>query len=219
MVRISYILIILLLQFNLKAEFQPMTIHEMMIKSDKIVSGEIINLDSTHFELKIKKSLTGDNGIIRIRKFENWTCAWRWTKYEKGQNLLVFVRKWNNEYHSMGAGNEGELPIIKDEIYINGLSLMYVNGDQNDWKNTEFTFEGKQFDIHEGEFWGTKMTLSKFLNTTRYVRQCINFEYDEYYRVFNWKFNCESEEMKNRTKTSLLFKAIIREAKERRNER
>jgi hypothetical protein len=149
----------------------------------------------------------------------NWTCAWRWTVYEVGQNLLVFVKSWKNEFHSMGAGNEGELPIKDGEIYINGLSLMYVNGDQNDWENTDFTFPVEGYKIHNGEFLGTKMQLSEFLNATRDVRECINFEYSKYYQETNWQFNCKNREMKKKSNRSLLLKAILREAKEMRNKK
>ena len=211
--------ILFISQLSLKAEFMPMAIQELIVKSEKIVYGEIVNLDSTHFEIKIEGSLTGDSGTLRIRKFENWTCAWRWTEYKKGQNLLLFLHTWNNELVSMGAGNEGELPINNNEIHINSLSLMYINGDQNDWENTDFTFPGNQFNIHDGEFHGTKMKLGEFLETTTYIRQCLNFEYGKYHQESNWKFKCKIAEMENKSNSSLLIKAILREAKERNNER
>lgn len=204
----------LLLQFNVKAEFEAMAMHELIIKSDKIVYGEIIDLSPTHFELAIIASLTGDSGTLKIRRFENWTCAWRWTKYKEGQKLLVFVRSWQGDFYSMGAGNEGELPVVNDEIYINGLSLMYVDGDQNDWQNMDFTFKGEHFDIYGGDFFGTKMKMNNFMESARFVRHCFSFDNGNNLRESNWEFKCERKEIKEMAKSSLLVKAILREAKE-----
>ncbi len=215
---ICFILFILC-HFNLRADYEPTALHELIINAEKIVYGEIIDLDSTHFEIKIDGSITGESGILKVRKFENWTCAWRWTEYKKGQNLLLFLNTWNSDLVSMGAGNEGELPISNNEIHINGLSLMYVNGDQNEWSNTDFTFQGNHYDIHDGEFFGTKMELSKFIETTKYIRQCFKIEYGSYHQITKWEFNCDLTEIQTKANRSILLKAILREATERKNER
>ena len=219
MMRSIYFILFILCHFNMKTYYEPLALHELIINSDKIVYGEIIDLDSTHVQIKIEGSVTGESGTLKVRKFENWTCAWRWTEYKKGQNLLLFLNTWNNELVSMGAGNEGELPIVNNDIYINGLSLMYVNGNQNDWSNTDLTFQGDLYDINDGEFYGTKMELSKFLETTKYIRQCFKVEYGNYHQITKWKFNCELDEIKNKANKSVLLKAILREATERKNER
>lgn len=211
--------VLLICQTCLKADFDPMSLHELIIKSEKIVHGEILNIDSTHFEIQVEGSLTNDTGVLKVRKFENWTCAWRWTEYEKGQKLLLFLKSWNNEFVSMGAGNEGELPIVDNNTYINGLCLMYVNGDQNNWSNTDFTFPGNRFDIQGGQFYGTEIALYKLLETAKYIRTCLDFEYGKYYQIEKWQFKCNHNEMKQNAEKSLLLNAILREAKERKNER
>lgn len=219
MIRSSCFVLFILCYFNMKADYEPLALHELIINAEKIAYGEIIDFDSTHFEIKIAGSITGESGILKVRKFENWTCASRWTEYKKGQNLLLFLTTWNNELVSMGAGNEGELPISNNDIYINGVSLMYVNGDQNDWSNTNFTFQGNRYDIQDGEFYGTKMKLSRFIETIKYIKQCFQIEYGSYHQISKWEFNCELREIKNKAKKSILLKAILREATERYNER
>ena len=219
MIRSIGFILFIICHFNMKADFEPTALHELIINAEKIVYGKIVDLDSTHFKIKIKGSITGESGILKVKKFENWTCAWRWTEYKKGQNLLLFLNTWNNELVSMGAANEGELPISDNDVHINELSLLYVNGDQNDWSNADFTFKGNHHDIHDGEFYGTKMELSKFIKITKYIRRCFKIEYGSYHQITKWNFNCDIKEIKNKTNKSILLKAILREATERKNER
>ena len=195
--------------------YQPRTLHELIIDSEKIVYGEIIDLDSTHFVIKIKGSLTGESGYLSVKKFINWTCASRWTEYEKGQNLLLFLKTWDNELVSMGAGNEGELPIVNNDIYINAISLMYVNGDQNDWNNFDSTFEGIRYKVYKGNFYGTKMELSEFIKTAQYIRQCFMIQYGEYHEIAKFEYKCELAEIKKKANNSILLNAVLKEAMER----
>ena len=204
---------------NLKADFDSIALHEMIIKSDKIIYGEIADMDSTHFTLNISGSVTGEIGKAKIRKFRNWTCATRWTKYELGQRLLLFLGENNGELFSMGAANEGELPLDNNSVFINALSMMYVNGDQNDYMNTEFTFDSKEYELYGADYFGTKINLNSFLRTVAYVRKCFNFEYGKYYQVSSWSYSCEMNEIKYKAESSLLLNSILREATERKNER
>jgi len=79
------------------ADYSPKELYEMVIKADKIVYGEVISFDSNYYFLKISGSLTNDTGIIKVRRFENWTCAHRWANYEVCQKLLLFLVFRNQE--------------------------------------------------------------------------------------------------------------------------
>lgn len=205
-------LILLFLSLSVKADYRPLALHEMIIKADKIVYGMILEIDSTHYKFKVEGGITKDTGIIRIQKFQDWLCAWRWTEYQIGQEMLVFLATGNGGSGLMGAGNEGELPIMGNSLYINGSSLNYVNGSQNDYLNENWTFPGKRYKLYGGEYYGTKMNVAQFLKTIKYVRRCFNFEYGVYGKIKNWKLKCNYDEILKRSKASLLIKAILRVA-------
>ena len=58
-----------------------------------IVHGEIIAVDSEFVDVKVHEIAKGTfaEQRIRITKFENWTCAWRWSEYTLGQTVLFFL--------------------------------------------------------------------------------------------------------------------------------
>ncbi|MDF1698326.1 MAG: hypothetical protein P1U56_20925 [Saprospiraceae bacterium] len=218
MIRTIILALLLFNQLHAKADYAPMALHELIIKSDKIVYGEIVELSSEHFKFKVKGSLTGDKGVLKIRRFMDWTCASRWTKYETGQKLLLFLFSNNDKLHIMGAGDEGELPISDNSVYVHGLSLGYVNGDQNDILNSDFTFPIEQYNLYGADYFGNKFELNEFLESAAFIRQCFNLEKGEYFGMFDWEFSCDFQVIKAKAKKSLIITAILREAIERENE-
>ncbi len=119
----KYIITILILIFicgKTYADYDPTPLPKLIIKSDLIIEGEIINLDSLTFTLRISDCVKGDSTLrnIKIKRFEDWACANRITKYQIGQKEIVFLvkNKKTQEWIAMGAGNEGELLIQNDSI-------------------------------------------------------------------------------------------------------
>ncbi len=82
---------------------------------------KIVNNLNDNFEAEILNQIKGkvDSKKIIVKKFEDWTCAQRWSKYSIGQEELVFLKKHKKENYwvIMGAGNEGEMPIEKEILY------------------------------------------------------------------------------------------------------
>ncbi|RKD87769.1 hypothetical protein [Mangrovibacterium diazotrophicum] len=114
------ILILLIIGHRALADYDPTPLPQLIVKSDLILEGEIVSLDSLTFTLKITAWIKGDSisREIKIQKFEDWTCANRITKYQIGQKEIVFLvqNRKTNEWITMGAGNEGELLIQNDSI-------------------------------------------------------------------------------------------------------
>lgn len=106
-----------------QAEYRPLELYEMIIKAEKIVYGTVVELDHKYFTLKIEGSLTFDSGTLKITRFHEWPCAARWTQYEVGQRLFLFLTTLNGELVSMSGGNEGEHPIVNKAVYVHGLSI------------------------------------------------------------------------------------------------
>ncbi len=102
------------------ADYEPTPLPQLILESDLILEGEIIDQDSLTFTLRIIDWIKGDSTSrnITIEKFEDWTCANRIIKYEVGQKEIVFLlqHKKKKKWISMGAGNEGELLIQNDSI-------------------------------------------------------------------------------------------------------
>jgi len=102
------------------ADYEPTPLPKLIIESDIILEGEIINQDSLTFTIKILNWIKGDSTSknITIEKFEDWNCANRITKYKIGQKEIVFLlqHKKTKKWITMGAGNEGELLIQNDSI-------------------------------------------------------------------------------------------------------
>jgi len=114
------ILILLLVGHRALADYDPTSLPQLIIESDLILVGEIVNQDSLTFTLRITDWIKGDSTSrdIKIQKFEDWTCANRITKYQIGQKEIIFLvqDKKTKKWITMGAGNEGELLIQNDSI-------------------------------------------------------------------------------------------------------
>jgi|GEM_PF-5217385 len=112
--------IFLLLAGKSFADYEPTPLPELIIKSDLIIEGEIVGLDSLTFTLKVSDYIKGDSttALIQVQKFEDWTCANRITQYEKGQKEIVFLtqNRKTQKWRLMGAADEGELLIQSDSI-------------------------------------------------------------------------------------------------------
>jgi hypothetical protein len=106
------------------AKYDPLLVSQLIDKSTIIGVGEIKSIENRNvlvlFSDVIKGKLT--NRTLKIEKFENWTCASRWTNYKKGQKIMFFLTMSKEGiYKILGSGNEGELPIAKEKIYYKSL--------------------------------------------------------------------------------------------------
>ncbi|MFT5964043.1 MAG: hypothetical protein ACI9L6_000768 [Flavobacterium sp.] len=106
------------------AKYDPLLVSQLIDKSTIIGVGEIKSIENRNvlvlFSDVIKGKLT--NRTLKIEKFENWTCASRWTNYKKGQKIMFFLTMSKEGiFKILGSGNEGELPIAKEKIYYKSL--------------------------------------------------------------------------------------------------
>jgi len=103
-----------------KADYKRLLIHETINVSQLIIQGKIIKVDSTYFTFEIKKCIKGEhfNKTIEVKRFKNWSCASRWGNYQINQEALLCLIKRNNNWEVTGFGNEGEMPIENDNLYI-----------------------------------------------------------------------------------------------------
>ncbi len=92
--------------------------------ADAVVAGTITKVEDSIFELRVDDAIAGDlktGAILKVRQFQDWSCAQRWSKYDADQKVLLFLNHIAaDELWVIGGGaDEGESPIVRDEVYAN----------------------------------------------------------------------------------------------------
>jgi hypothetical protein len=204
-------ILLFLLTSATKAYYIPLPLYSMVLKAEKIVSGEIISLDSMTFTIKIENSLTGEKGMLTIEKFNDWTCAQRWTEYRIGQKMFLFLITHEGRLVTMSGGNEGELPMIRDSIFISGRSLPPsppedLSKEESDkWPYKEY-FETKSYEISGAPFYGCRFSLVDFIKTVNAIRECFNVKSGSYGEIKSAEIICEKDKVDERKSTDKLFR-------------
>jgi hypothetical protein len=206
-------LIIALLSINLEtlADYRPLQLYEMIIKAEKIVYGKIISLDSGRFTLEIEGSVTGDSGTIVVGRFENWTCASRWTTYKVGQRLFLFLTRWDGVLTAMSGGNEGEMPIQDDIIFIQGNSIPIPPPPRMKVSKDYIYFDVGLIKIYGDQYFGTDWNLEEFIKDVKFIRANFDFEYEEYEKR-TWTRIPGNDKLQSMGGQSKLVKWVYREA-------
>ena len=184
----------------------------MILNADKIVYGQIVAIDSTTFAFKINGSITGDTGIIIVEKFENWTCASRWTNYRSGQTAFLFLDTANGKLNVMGGGNEGELPIYKNSVHISGLSLLQNRSSNNPRNKANKTskwedFDKRTFELYGSIYYGIQLDLPTFIESVDNIRSCFRLNSDNQ----TAKLICPKEKVEKLLTVDKLFRWTYRE--------
>jgi len=113
------ILITFFLVFTMnKVNFDKHTVsYSIMIpKSELIVDGNIKYVSDNQYEFLVNDFIKGeDKRLITVKKWKEWQCDNRYTKYELEQRLVLFLTKNNDGTYEVMNGSTGELIINKDE--------------------------------------------------------------------------------------------------------
>lgn len=94
-------------------------LYELIGQADLIAAGSIKEVDDQTFLLEVEDLVVGEarNNGVRIKRFRDWPCAWRWSEYSAGRRVLVFAKREGRELRLIGAGGEGESPIVDGLVY------------------------------------------------------------------------------------------------------
>lgn len=106
--------------------YRRLELFELALQSRSIVAGRITRVDEQTFEFSIESVVAGERppSPMRVLRFEDWMCAQRWTPYEKEQRLLLFlVRGERGLWRALGAGNEGEMPLVDQQVLLRGYEI------------------------------------------------------------------------------------------------
>lgn len=213
MKNLYFFLLLFFAGIGCRAEYRALDLYEMMIKAEKVVHGQITAIDSTSFTLSIEGSLTLDSGSIRVLKFKDWSCAARWTDYAIGQKVFLFLETWQGNLVSMSGGNEGELPILENSVFIHGFTVpLPMPLPPNMMERDVIFFEPTHFDLYGGKYFGIEWNLDDFIETIAFVRNCFDFEYGKYRRITRWKTRCSQQVLEQVAGESKIIKWICDEA-------
>ncbi len=151
---------------TVKADYSPTPLNYMILEADLAVYGEIDSMADKYFFLKIKNKVFGNynDTAIKVKKFQDWRCAVRWTKYEVGQKVFLFLQKdENKDWSIMSGGGEGELPIVEDTIYIYSYYSTYMPFPKN----------YEVYKIYGAKFSGLELNLNQFSEAVAGIRACF----------------------------------------------
>ncbi|PKB43051.1 hypothetical protein AX016_1234 [Cellulophaga sp. RHA19] len=212
-------IILLFSVIGLRAEYRPLDLYEMILGAEKIVYGEIIELDSLTFTLKVERNLTGDETELVIQRFENWPCAHRWTDYKVGQRLFLFLKNYNGKLNSMSGGNEGELPIQNESVYINSFSLdppppPNPNGQSNEILEQDF-IDSKKYRVFGNDYFGHKTALDDFTSTVIRIRNCFEIKYGKYHQIEEAVIKCDEKQLEKDSETDRILNWTYKKLKKK----
>ncbi len=124
-------LLVLVLGSPAEAKYIPLSHNDLLTRSDLIAWGRIVRVREATFDVKVSAVLFGkyEAKILTIQRFRNWTCARRWAPYATGQQVLVCLQRKTDGagkivYRIRSGGGEGEMPIVKGQVFSRGLGRM-----------------------------------------------------------------------------------------------
>ena len=188
---------------TVRADYSPTPLNYMILEADLAVYGEIDSVIDNYFFLKIKNKVFGDynDTIIKVKKFQNWRCAQRWTKYEVGQNVFLFlVKDTNKDWSIMSGGGEGEIPIVNENIFLYacyGLYMPFVNFVRIDTSGKHISKKFEVYEIYGANFSGVKFKLDEFTDAVAGIRACFHLTKGKYRIEDKIKFICTDEKLNN----------------------
>jgi len=155
-------------------EFVRYELYELVATADVVVSGTIVGLDDSTYQLAVDRWIVGEGGDdVTIRRFQDWTCAGRFAKYAVGQSMVVFATRGTAPgapLKIVGAGDEGELFLDGGDVIARGYA---VHG----YASEDFEFEGDYGPVASS---GPRIPLDEFAAAVSGFRQVFAWKADRH---------------------------------------
>jgi hypothetical protein len=163
------------------AEYRRLQLFELVCCADLVVAGKIVDVSAPEaegseaaklppkFVFEVEQTIAGKvpGKTIEVRCFRDWTCAARWARYEKGQRVVLFLslpRQGSTLHSILGAGDDGEMPLLEGTVYPYGLG---VRGP---------TPPAEELEAGRARAW--KVPLAEFSAAVRGFRETFAWEVD-----------------------------------------
>ncbi len=153
---------LLLFSVHSKGEYVPLKMYYMILTADKIVYGEIVKMSEAYFYVI---DSVDSNKEIKIKKYVDWTCSSRWSEYQIGQKVLLFLNQEKGYYKILSGGGEGEMPVIQDSVIVSRDCLHFTDSLYLSlYRTHEYTFKiGKKIILgHRFMIWDFINSLTLF---------------------------------------------------------
>ncbi len=196
------ILFLILTSWTARADYDVYQLYEMILGADKIVSGEIVQTDSLTFTLRVDKDFTGNEKVIKIHKHENWPCAWRWAQYEVGQRLLLFLAEINGELYQMGPGNESELPLLDNHVFVHSISFNKLPYKLDSIGKTKKIIFPERHNLYGKDFYGCRIEMEKLAYAITSLRECYSILPTKYGRIETVELVCDNQEINQKARNN-----------------
>lgn len=200
--RILIIIFFLISNFASYSRYFPDPLWQMIDQADKIVYGTIEQVQPMDFVVKIEGGLNTTPRKIKIKKYRDFACSYRWEEYKVGQKVFLFLEKEKRSFRIMNGGGEGEMPMINDTIYIDGRVLNYGN-DQNLPKDKSWEVQ-----ISSRPYFGLKMSVQEFIHCIKTFKECIQLKVNKNYK-YSMLTLCDNPSLENERKLYPLFNWLI----------
>ena len=137
--------------------YRPPTFRELTRKAELAVLGTIRNVEAGTFDIEIeevvfarKRRFAPSNGTrLSVRRFQDWTCARRWTGYSAGQSAILLLARQDGQWRVLGPGNEGEFPIADGHAFVSAN----VSNVMKKWQ------------VHGAEYLGERYSIGYVINS------------------------------------------------------
>lgn len=109
------------------ADYDPMTLFQMLMRADTIVTGEITQVRASTYDLEVRRSFRPGKvpPVLTVRRIDDLETASRWTDYAAGQQVVLFARTSADAdapVTPLGAIGEGEVPRDDVAVYVPKLA-------------------------------------------------------------------------------------------------
>ena len=183
----------------------PLTLSQLILRAEKIVYGEITCVDTDVFEIRVRESLEADDQWVTVRKFGEWNCGSRWADYQPGQQALFFLRRVEGRWYPMGGGNEGELPIHGNRLYIHASTLRRLDTSPP-FEPTDNPVEDLGFNNPYNGFY---TALCPFWEAISALRTCFRSEVGPTGRLANIQFTCPEGQLEAPQKENPVLNRLV----------
>ncbi|WP_144892323.1 hypothetical protein [Flavobacterium tiangeerense] len=168
MKKATIILLLVFLNTVCQAKYRPLILSELIDNAEFIGNGTIINVEKNNIVVQFSMFYKGNSKykIFRIQKFKDWTCASRWAEYRIGQEeVFFFSLNQNRKMVILGAGNEGEIPIYKNNV-------IYKNTIPFDKTTKNYTIEKNEINGYSFSLYEFKSGIETYLSNKNYFKNC-----------------------------------------------
>ena len=176
-------------------KFTPLDVHELALHADLVIAGVIREVRPKTFVIELEEPPLGWRpeqgpvpGKLEIGQFFNWTCACRWAPYAVGQSSLFHVKLPSTTSSSdgrrahlrvLGAGNEGECPIIRTPSSKRQTVHTYFRPTVRVGQKSILTGRGpKRLIVSEREIYGVPIDYSVHIDALEGLRRAFRWHGD-----------------------------------------